>query len=190
MRPGCDIGEISSPKIRRLFDYWTAKRGPHPMPYRRDIDPVELKSLLPELSISEFETDPFRVRYRLVGTRVAEIAGFNYTGFYLDEIDFGAGDHEDWMGQYAWIVENRTPIFGHSATPFRHGGGEAEFEYTALPLTADGTTVFQCLELEDYGVLDPVVMPTLERTSRIGAETARSGGKEPASPAAREPGRL
>ena len=168
MSYGSDIAEISSPKIRRLYDYWTAKRGPHPMPYRRDIDPAELKSLLPELSISAFETDPFRVRYRLVGTRVAEIAGFDYTGFYLDELDFGTGDHEDWAGQYAWIYENQAPVFGRSATPFRHGGGAAAFEYAGLPLTADGATVFQCLEFEDYGTLDPLVMPTLERATRLG----------------------
>ncbi len=112
MSYGSDIAAISSSKIRCLYDYWTAKRGPHPMPYRRAIDSAELKSLLPELSISEFETTPFRICYRLVGTRVAEIAGFDYTGFYLDEFDFGTGDHEDWMGQYAWIFENRAPIFG------------------------------------------------------------------------------
>ena len=90
-----DISEISSPNIHRLYVYWTAKRGLHPVPYRRDIDPADLKPLLPELTISEFETDPFRVRYRLVGTRVAEISGLDYTGLYLDQLDFGDGDYED-----------------------------------------------------------------------------------------------
>ncbi len=90
-----DISEISSPNIHRLYDYWTAKRGLHHVPYRRDIDPADLKPLLPELTISEFETDPFRVRYRLVGTRVAEISGLDYTGLYLDQLDFGDGDYED-----------------------------------------------------------------------------------------------
>ncbi len=59
----------------------------------------------------------------------------------------------------------------------------AEFEHACLPVTADGTTVFQCIELEDYSTLDPQIVPTLERAVRVGAES------EQALPTAAEPRR-
>src|SRR3546814_10590958 len=55
-------------------------------PRRADIDPVEIPRLMPYVLIADIEHAPFRVRFRLVGTKVVEATGFEFTGKYLDEI--------------------------------------------------------------------------------------------------------
>jgi hypothetical protein len=42
--------------------------------------PADLKPLRPNILISDVEHDPCRIRYRLVGTRTREAAGFNIVG--------------------------------------------------------------------------------------------------------------
>lgn len=174
MPGGYEIGEVASLRINRLFAYWAEKRGERTMPRRDDIDPAQLKPLLPDLIISELEPAPLRVRYRLVGTRVAEVSGLDYTGLYLDEIDFGKGDEEDWLEQYAWILDNRAPILGKSTASSRQGDRRVEYEYAMLPLTRDGVTVDQCLELEDYTNLDPMIVPLLEQALQIEPQRSAS----------------
>src|SRR3546814_21164581 len=69
-----------SPRIRRAWDYWTAKRGDRPMPSRRDIDPAEIPDLLPYLVLTAVLPAPPFLRYRLVGTRQVAIRGHDPTG--------------------------------------------------------------------------------------------------------------
>lgn len=168
MPGGYEIAEIASPSIHQLYAYWADKRGGRSMPRREDIDPMQLKPLLPDLVISELEPAPLRVRYRLVGTRVAEVTGLDYTGLYLDEVDFGDRGEEDWTAQYAWVFDQRVPVFGKSSAQAQEGDRKVEYEYAMLPLTRDGATVDQCLELEDYTALDPLIVPALKQAIRIG----------------------
>ena len=58
-----------------------------PMPARADIDPCEIKPLLPYLMISDLFSDPLRVRFRLAGTKVCETFGFNVVGRWLEELE-------------------------------------------------------------------------------------------------------
>ncbi len=55
------------------------------MPARRDIDPVEVPTLLPHLQLIEIVAGG-RFRYRLIGTALAEAFGRDYTGQYPDEL--------------------------------------------------------------------------------------------------------
>src|SRR3546814_18274569 len=61
-------------------------------PRRADIDPVEIPRLMPYVLIADIEHAPFRVRFRLVGTKVVEATGFEFTGKYLDEITLPADE--------------------------------------------------------------------------------------------------
>jgi hypothetical protein len=61
-----------------LYRYWDAKRGDRPMPARADIDPAELRGLLPHLTLIERVEGGFR--YRLVGSKVVQDLGREMTG--------------------------------------------------------------------------------------------------------------
>lgn len=55
------------------------------MPSRRDIDPVEVPRLLPNLQLIEIVAGG-RWRYRLIGTALVEAFGRDYTGQFPDEL--------------------------------------------------------------------------------------------------------
>jgi hypothetical protein len=76
--------ERDIPAIRQLREYWESLNGGNP-PERNQIDPEQITSLLPYMLLVDFESDPFRVRYRLTGTQVDQDTGYNLTGRYLDE---------------------------------------------------------------------------------------------------------
>src|SRR3569833_3722073 len=74
--------------IKQLAEYWNSLAG-GTAPDRSTIDPAAILPLLPFILMIEFEDEPFRVRYRLTGTRVDEMTGMNITGRYLDEFAHG-----------------------------------------------------------------------------------------------------
>jgi len=66
--------------IQRLYEYWDLKRGQRSMPARSDLDPVDMKALLPHLILVDVVPDERRYIYRLVGTREVEMRGGDPTG--------------------------------------------------------------------------------------------------------------
>jgi hypothetical protein len=143
-----DPERSTSPLVREFHAWWISKRRSSGMPDRADLDPTELPHLLPNIIISEAEAAPFRIRYRLVGTKIAATTGFDFTGRYLDEI-LATGSDTPWMELYASIVENRMPLFG-SLTEATTNGGTFTYEFGVFPLTVGGTAVKQFVAIEDY----------------------------------------
>jgi hypothetical protein len=142
-----DIGRITSPRIHRLYAYWQQQCGGAPFPRRADIAPDEIRDLLPSIMIVDVESNPLRFRYRLVGTRVVEYNGVEFTGRYLGEI--GWPEEQDLFDSYAEVVNARRPVFGSLAWKLATGAfGQAEF--ARLPLSEDGAAVSQILAMEDY----------------------------------------
>ena len=41
------IDDVPSPRARRLYEYWLAKKSGRLMPSRADLDPAEFRDLLP-----------------------------------------------------------------------------------------------------------------------------------------------
>ena len=129
---------IADPLLRQIFAYWRAKaarRGA--LPARADIDPVDLASILPAVSLIEVRRDeanrPGRLRYRVVGSLHVEIMGHDATG---ELIDLGAADD----GAPAAAVATGRPV--HAQRTFSPANGVAlTFETLICPLAADGVTV-------------------------------------------------
>ena len=71
------IAELDSPLISRLEAYWLQKGAGRLLPSRADIDPAEIKDLLPQIILVRIEHDPLRVKYAVIGTASAEAAGFD-----------------------------------------------------------------------------------------------------------------
>lgn len=75
----------TSPILGDALAYWREKRASRSMPRRRDIDPVEMPTLLPNLQLIEIVPGG-RFRYRLIGTALVQAFGRDYTGQYPDEL--------------------------------------------------------------------------------------------------------
>ncbi len=141
-------------KVRQLAEYWFSLGGGS-APERSLLEPGALIPLLPYLLLVEFEDAPFRVRYRLTGTRVDEMTGMNITGRHLD--DFATG-------QYRLVVENiqrcyaRCRETGEAVIESYHWPSDRDLARLVwmglFPLKVDGE-IRQCVSIEDYGPLGP-----------------------------------
>src|SRR5688572_4610245 len=67
MASGFDVSLVQSQRIRKLNAYWQ-DRASGKVPSRAEIDPVDVRELLPNLMMIDVIEDPPRFRYRLVGT--------------------------------------------------------------------------------------------------------------------------
>lgn len=160
------VEDVPSPRVRRLYEYWMQKKGERPMPARADLDPTEIPDLLPYIIMARLERVPFRVRYTLVGTRCVANGDFNYTGHYLDELDFRTEHDTDWQEIYALLVREKIPILGCCQVLFTNGGVKP-YVVALLPLSTDGIEVDQTIALEDL-VLDPLEAMRRSPTVTIG----------------------
>jgi hypothetical protein len=144
---------LRSPHIIRLADYWDAKRGTRRIPDRGDFDLDDLRSVLPYMIVVDIEPQPFRVFYRLAGTKVVEMNGLELKGLYLDELTGDQADFiESGLAAYREAWENQIAVFGAYRwhTP---RGAECDVEFGIFPVTHDGQPT-QCLAAEDWDVGD------------------------------------
>ena len=142
------IEQITSPRVRRLHEYWHSKRlRGQSFAFRKDIDPADMRELLPLITILDVEHAPLRFRYRLVGTRVVEYNHQEFTGMYLGEI--GWQDEALLFGAYEQSVVARRPNCGFYAWDLR-SGGVGRCEFGIFPLTSNGETIHQIISIEDY----------------------------------------
>lgn len=142
------------PNMRQLFAYWQSLAG-GVAPERHLVDPAAIKPLLPYLMIVEFSEAPFRIRYRLTGTRVDEQTGLNLTGRYLDEFRHGDGEGairhlEDGYRQCA-----STGMPFHGLYEWKSSSGYMkQIGFGLFPLKVSGA-IRQCLSIEDYTGITP-----------------------------------
>jgi hypothetical protein len=140
--------QIESPIIRQLFAYWQSKCVDGVIPKRADMDPAEIPKLMPYLLIVDIEHDPFRVRYRLAGTRVVQMTGFEITGKYLDEIAL-PDDEGPFLECYALASESKTPVLARIKWHI-DADTISEYDICVLPLSDDGATVNMAIAIESY----------------------------------------
>jgi hypothetical protein len=143
-----EISQIDSPLIHRFHEYWRVKlTAPNVLPLRTDFDPAELRELLPNLVIIDIEREPLRFRYRLVGTRVVDFNGVEFTGRYLGTI--GWQEEHQLVKVCADATASGAPLFGFYSWTLKNGAiGKCEFGL--FPFSEDGQTPAQIFGIEDY----------------------------------------
>src|SRR5690606_35859740 len=134
MGMGNDIGA----NAKALSEYWHWLNA-GATPSRALFDPMAIPALLPHIYLVDLEPDPFRVRYRLTGTKSDEWNGFNITGRYIDEFlptDLN-GANRILLDAYreAWL--SGQPVFSRYYWPTR-GGVQVVVGFSVFPLTIDG----------------------------------------------------
>ena len=143
-----DFSQLDSPRIHRFHDYWKARRSAqHAVPLRADVDPMDLREVLPNIVIIEVEQMPLRFRYRLVGTRVVEFNNLDFTGAYLGTI--GWDEEQQIVDACADLVASRQPLGGFYTWTLK-SGATGRCEFGVFPFSRDGETVSQIFGIEDY----------------------------------------
>lgn len=111
--------ELPAAGLRQLYHYWSELRGDRAGPARCDVDPVHIpREILPDLLLTEVVRGDGgrRYRFRLVGSRVVELAGRDPTRQFLDEalpVAFGYRDYI--VGLYDALDDTRQPLYSRSS---------------------------------------------------------------------------
>jgi len=140
-------------KIGQLYAYWLGL-AQGSVPERDDFDPGAIRPLLPNLMIVEIEDEPFRILFRLSGTKVDEVTGMNITGHYLDELmlDQGAAQLEQLHALYAACQSQARHFIGAMDWPNKLGA-MTRINLGVFPLKVDGV-IRQLLVIEEYDEVD------------------------------------
>ncbi|PJI42090.1 PAS domain-containing protein [Ferrovibrio sp.] len=145
--------ESATPRLRQAFEYWTAKCGGRSMPARADIDPAEIKPLLPYLILMEVRRDtkpgwPLDFRYRLIGTVTDAMMNARYTWKCMSDLPHQQPDSRIWRN-LASVTETRQPQV--SRVPYV--GPHKDFMSVVdlvMPLSSDGETVNMLFCIVDF----------------------------------------
>ena len=150
-----DHDQVTSPIVREFSSYWKGKTGGDIAPKRSAIDPLEIRHLLPYLVIVALEPAPFRVRYRLVGTRVVESHGADFTNRYLDECGFLI--EQELIESYRRTAAEAAPVylyFEWMREDWPHDQGRSGASESGFyPLRSDGAAIDMAINVADPNVL-------------------------------------
>lgn len=141
--------ECGSAKALQLHDYWLRLRGGRSMPSRKDIDPTEIWPLLPNIHMSEWHSNPDRVRYRLAGTELVAAIGREISGKWLTDFHTDPSDINETLALYHRVIATRAPVFGRTVGTILRVGVDF-FEWVLCPLSDDDRSVTHFIGLEDY----------------------------------------
>lgn len=104
--------QLIIPEQRELFGYWHSKCVDGRFPGRGDIQPAELRGLLPSLSLLDvLGPSPLQLRIRLAGTRLRDYIGIEMTGQNFDEFDLG-DQRGYWEAAYREVICASRPAQG------------------------------------------------------------------------------
>jgi hypothetical protein len=143
--------EITSERVKTFDAHWRELASQGRIPRRAAIDPRDFRALLPNVVIADFDPATLHVRYRLVGTRVAELSRMDFTGRTLDELAFQVAQPEIWKESYRRIAVSKAPVYGRVDIPNALTGEPmVREEFGIFPLTGDDGRICQCIAVEDY----------------------------------------
>jgi hypothetical protein len=134
-----DRPSIEDPSLGRLYDYWHGKRHGRFAPSRVDIDPAQLKFILPFIYLIDVVGSPLRFRFRLAGTGIVKEYGAEITGKFADEIDLN--EHQaGFVAEYNRVVGHGKPTSSRGNYTKRNGR-RLTYEHLTLPLSTNGERV-------------------------------------------------
>ncbi|HVO04078.1 MAG TPA: PAS domain-containing protein [Candidatus Cybelea sp.] len=127
-----------------FYRYWQSKRRGEALPARADLDPLEMKEWLPGIVLVNVAADggrapPYRLTYRLIGTRATDLRGHEAAGKSVEEAYFGNSLAEI-LENYRLVIEERKVVYDGDRT-LSKSGAQLESETLLLPLASDGVTV-------------------------------------------------
>lgn len=122
------------PLQRDLQALWASKRDGGPIPLRRAFDVIELRPWLGFLCLVDIERQARDFRYRIFGTRIANIVGRELTGLRLSQVDGGL--REGLRPGYVEVARCQAPML--FAPALQEAWRTVCLSELVLPLSSDG----------------------------------------------------
>jgi hypothetical protein len=141
-------------EFAELLALWRSKCRAGGLPSRADVQPAEVKSMLPRLLFIEVRRHPPDFRYRLTGTGSRDIHGVELTGRSV--LDIRPAEH----GRRLWndlcrICADHQPQFLRLQFINQEGSGRS-YRVMRLPLAADGVNVDNVIVLNDFDQMSAI----------------------------------
>ncbi|WP_025898660.1 PAS domain-containing protein [Sneathiella glossodoripedis] len=139
---------LKSTIVDEGLKYWTEKCGNRLMPRWADINPAEIKHLLPNLVLIHVEYDPLDFIERITGDVILSHSAQNSMGKRWRTYEGRGPDSKIWQSMEevvntCKINRNSIPYVG----PQKYFKG---IETVICPISEDGTTVTRLLTFVDY----------------------------------------
>ncbi|WP_119420269.1 PAS domain-containing protein [Desertibaculum subflavum] len=129
-------------RLRRLHQHWVQLCGDRPLPSPDQFDILTLPQLMGYLHIVEVEGEPPRFRFRLFGTRIAEIGGRDLTGRWVDDIEPPRWA-EAVQAAFLQPLTHRLPCYSRSDDAYDLGA--IEMHRLACPFSSNGHDIDRLL---------------------------------------------
>lgn len=131
--------ELPDDKLQRLFAYWQTLGRDGRIPSRRDIDPVEIPDLLPNIFLLDVVGDAEDFVFRLAGTLVEDAFSMPLRGKSITEIQRLAGTDVP-VAHHIEVARGGGPRYREGK--MRVAGREHwKIQRLLLPLASDGRAV-------------------------------------------------
>jgi hypothetical protein len=130
------------PRLQRLYQHWHTLRGERPLPSPVGFDILTVPQLMGHLHVLEVHGDPPRFRFRLFGTRIAEIGGRDLTGKWVDDIEPPRWA-EAVQSAFLDTLARRVPCYSRSEEAYDLGA--IEMHRLACPFATNGHDIDRLL---------------------------------------------
>ncbi len=134
-----DASLFKTAVVRQVYEYWLGKCVRGRLPGRVDLRPEEMRAFLPYVFLVDVTRAPLAFRFRLVGTKVTEWAGKEYTGLAVGEGAYGP----HWrrvFDVYEGVVDSRRPRLDIWDAPWV-SREFVRYERLIAPLSGDGEAI-------------------------------------------------
>jgi len=130
------------------LDYWESKIVGGRIPSRRDIEPLDIPDLLPQIILLDVVQEPWNFRFRLIGTNVVYHLNQDWTGSWFSQIGHMAAPSRIFtacvnVASSLKPLRNQAPYIGPHAN-------FVTSDDLILPLADDGKTVDKLLVFVEY----------------------------------------
>jgi hypothetical protein len=144
------LSELNAPKLKAVLELWQTKRGSRIAPARRDFDPVELKPVLPCVTLVDVRHEPLDFIYRLVGTEMVRSYGHDMTGMSVRDLQVPEF-RERVLRDLTELIRTREPQF--TAHYFTNPAGNLRaYRLLRLPLSSDGERIDMLLLVAEFDI--------------------------------------
>lgn len=130
--------QLQSLELQKIYRFWKQKAGDRLAPARADIDVPELRPWLPHVLLADLIEGDKDIRFRVIGTWIADQVGRDDTGKTLSEIDRGERSREI-LEEYRRAARDVLP-YRACGTFFAESGAKEyiQAERLLLPFSSDG----------------------------------------------------
>lgn len=111
------VETLAAQQLRFLLRYWDDLRGARAMPAVKDIDATEMRPALGYVNLVDAVEDGRDFRYRVFGSIVASVSGFDMTGRLASELKASSYIVEFGLALYRAARQRAEPLFSEHGPP-------------------------------------------------------------------------